>query len=649
MPAEPDPPPWPAEHAGPGVDATALLSAIHTLATTIDGEFEAHEVLRQLLDSVAAVLRVDGAGVVVPDTDGRRLRVAFASPGAADDLERLQEELQAGPCHDSHRLGETINIEDVTVEGTWPAYQQAAASLGMRAVTAVPLRSRGRSWGVLDVYRSDPARLTEPELAALRMLAHLATTCLVVEEDRSRARNAQHELAHRAMHDPLTGLSMRWVLLEQLQHALSRMARRPETVAVLFIDLDGLKYVNDTLGHRAGDQLLVMCAVRFQTALREGDMLARMGGDEFVVLLEDLSAREEAVAVAKRILAALLPPVMIDGHPVQPSVSIGIAVADSPNTTPEALITHADAAMYRAKRIGPGRFKTFDPDLYVEDLARHETREQLAAELRKALREDELEVYYQPILDYSEGQTVSDASSPHGMTGSLYAIESLVRWHHPGRGLLNADAFVDAAVHSGLIIEIGAWVLATACRQLAAWDDELGPDAPTRLFYNLSPAELTQPGLADIVAQTLDESGVAPNRLTVEITETGLFSRPAATARNIDQLRQLGAELAIDDFGTGYSTLGRLVRVPASALKVDQAFTRELLLHPEANAVITMVLLLGHNLRRTVVIEGVETAEILATLLDLGATHLQGYHLSVPLPADELTDAIVQGRLRRAK
>jgi diguanylate cyclase (GGDEF)-like protein len=334
MPVERDPPSRSAQVTGSTVDAVALLRAIHAFATTIDGDFEAHDVLRQLLTSATTVLDIDGAGVVVPDMDGRGLRVAFASPEAVNDLEHLQEALQDGPCHDCHQRGETINIEDVAIEGSWPAYEQAASRIGMRAVAAVPMRSRGRAWGVLDVYRSAPARLSEPELTALRTLAHLATTCLVVEEDRNRARNAQHELAHRAMHDPLTGLTMRWVLLEQLQHALSRMARRPETVAVLFIDLDGLKYVNDTLGHRAGDQLLVTCAVRFQTALREGDMLARMGGDEFVVLLEDLSAREEAVAVAKRILAALLPAVTIDGHHVQPSVSIGIAVADSPATTP---------------------------------------------------------------------------------------------------------------------------------------------------------------------------------------------------------------------------------------------------------------------------------------------------------------------------
>jgi diguanylate cyclase (GGDEF)-like protein len=645
MSVEQDQPFWSQERAGASVDADALLGAVHTLATTIEGSFEASDVLRQLLAAAAAVLQVDGAGVMVPEPDGGLLRLAFGSPGPAEELAHLQEELQEGPCYDSHHRGVEINIRDVTVEGTYPAFQQAAATLGVRALAAVPLRSRGRAWGVLHVHRSIPTRLTEPELTALGTLAQLATTCLVVAEDRTRAMDAQHELARRAMHDPLTGLTMRWVLLEQLQHALSRMARRPETVAVLFIDLDGLKYVNDTLGHRAGDQLLVTCAMRFQTALREGDTLARMGGDEFVVLLEDLSGREEPVAVAKRILAALLPTVTIDGHHVQPSVSIGIAVADSATTTPEALITHADSAMYRAKRAGPGRYATFDPDAYAQDLTRHETREQLAGELRRALRDDELEVHYQPILDHSE---TPRSGSPPGETGALYAVESLVRWRHPQRGLLTADVFVDAAVHSGLIIEIGAWVLATACRQLAAWDDALGSHAPPRLFFNISPAELAHPELGDTVAEALADSGLAAGRLTVEITETGLFARPQATARNIERLRKLGAELAIDDFGTGYSSLSRLVQVPASALKVDQAFTRELLLHPEANAVVTMVLLLGHNLRRTVVIEGVETAEIFTTLLDLGATHLQGFHLSAPQPADDLTDAILHGRLRPA-
>ena len=634
MSVEQDQPSWSEERAGTTVDADALLGAIHTLATTIDGDFEVRDVLRQLLAATTAVLQVDGAGVLVPDADGG-LRLACASPGPAEELARLQEERQEGPSYDSHQQGAGINIEDVTAAGTWPAYQQAAATLGVRAVAAVPLRSRGRAWGVLDVYRSAPDRLTEPELTALGTLALLATTCLVVEEDRSRAMDAQHELARRAMHDPLTGLTMRWVLLEQLQHALARRARRPETVAILFIDLDGLKYVNDTLGHRAGDQLLVTCAIRFQTALREGDTLARMGGDEFVVLLEDLSGREEPVAVAKRILEALLPTVTIDGQHVQPSVSIGIAVADSPTTTPEALITHADAAMYRAKRVGPGRFATFDPDAYAEDLTRHETREQLAGELRRALRDDELEVHYQPILDHSEASRSVEGSPARAAMGTLYAVESLIRWRHPQRGLLTADVFVDAAVHSGLIIEMGAWVLSTACRQLAAWDDVLGPHAPPRLFFNISPAELAHPDLADTVARALADSGIAASRLTVEITETGLFARPQATARNIERLRQLGAELAIDDFGTGYSTLSRLVQVQASALKVDQAFTRELLLQPEANAVVTMLLLLGHNLRRTVVIEGVETVEIFTTLLELGATHLQGFHLSAPLPAHE--------------
>jgi diguanylate cyclase (GGDEF)-like protein len=632
----------------PTVDADSLLAAIHSLATTIDGHVEAPDVLRQLLASATTVLQVDGAGVMVPGPGGN-LVVACTSPGPAEDLERAQQDLGQGPCHESHHHGRTINIGDLSVEGRWPEYEEAATALGVRTVAAVPLRARGRGWGVLDVYRSMPVRLSGPELSALGTLAQLATTCLLVAEDRSRALGAQHELAHRAMHDPLTGLTMRWVLLEQLQHALSRMARRPQNLAVLFMDLDGLKYVNDTLGHRAGDQLLVACTTRFQSALREGDTLARMGGDEFVVLLEDLTSPEEPVTVAKRILAAMLEPVVIDGHHVPPSVSIGIAVADTPTTTPEAVITHADAAMYRAKRAGPGRYQVFDAQAYADDLTRHEIREQLGRELRRAIREGELEVHYQPIFDHSEASRSAAGSPARDRVGALYAVESLVRWRHPERGLLTAEVFVDAAVHSGLIIEIGAWVLTTACRQIAAWDGILGAHAPPRLFFNISPAELAHPSLPRTVEHALADAGIAANRLTVEITETGLNSRRQATARNIDLLKELGTQLAVDDFGTGYSTLSRLVKLSASALKVDQAFTRELLLQPEANAVVTMIVLLGHNLRRVVVIEGVETAEILATLLDMGATHLQGFHLSPPLPADELGDAIAQGRLRTAE
>jgi EAL domain-containing protein (putative c-di-GMP-specific phosphodiesterase class I) len=228
-------------------------------------------------------------------------------------------------------------------------------------------------------------------------------------------------------------------------------------------------------------------------------------------------------------------------------------------------------------------------------------------------------------------------------------VEALARWRHPSRGLLTAGAFVDTAIRSGLITEIGRWMLTSACRQLIAWDDELGADAPPRLFFNVSPPELTQPGLADAVARILDDEGVAPERLTVEITETGLFSKPRATTQNLLALRELGAELAIDDFGTGYSSLSRLVTVPASTLKVDQAFTHDLLAHAEARAVVTTVLLLGHNLRRTVVVEGVETAETLQTLLELGATHLQGYYLSTPRSGEELTASLREGQLSRIR
>ncbi|HET8614515.1 MAG TPA: sensor domain-containing phosphodiesterase [Actinomycetales bacterium] len=619
------------------VDTAVLLAAVDDIASTVADDVGSLEILRHLLLATTRVLQVDGAGVLVPGGTGGTLQVALASSGPVEELERLQEELQEGPCHATYVSGQPLNLGDVVVEGSWPGYQGAAALLDLHAVATMPLTSRGETFGVMDVYRSATGRFSEAEMAALATLARLASTHLAVDHDRAKASLAQRELARQAMHDPLTGLIVRWVLLEQLQHVLSRMTRHPESIAVLFIDLDGLKYVNDTVGHLAGDALLRTCADRFRAALREGDLLARFGGDEFVVLLERLGHRDEAVAVATRILEELLEPVRIDGRDVQPSVSIGVAVTDDPQATPEALISHADSAMYRAKHIGPGRYAVFDPDVYAADRTRHERRELLLSQLRQALPTDQLEVHYQPIVDESF------AFERDGATGTIYAVEALARWRHPSRGLLTASAFVDTAIRSGFITDIGRHLLTAACRQLATWDDLFGAQAPPRLFFNVSPPELTWPGLADAVGRILADQGIAPQRLTIEITENGLFSKPQATARNLDELRDLGAELAIDDFGTGYSSLSRLVEIPARTLKVDQAFTHDLLAHAEARAVVTTVLLLGHNLRRTVVIEGVETGEQRQALLELGATHLQGNYLCAPRSGGALTAALREG------
>ncbi|GAA2724247.1 putative bifunctional diguanylate cyclase/phosphodiesterase [Cellulomonas aerilata] len=622
---------------GPAVvDAEALAAVLNDFAATVTGDFSVDDILRQLGSGITRVLEVDGAGVLTPRTPGGMLRVAFATSGAGETLDRLQEGLQEGPCHDCHASGRLVQVDDLTAGERWPDFERRAASLGVRSVTAVPMRARGRLWGVLDLYRRTPEPLSPGELEAAITLANLATSYLVVAADRDTARHAQDELAHRATHDPLTDLPTRWMFFEHVSHALAGLARRPGQVGLLFLDLDGLKQVNDTFGHLAGDRLLTTAAERVRAALRPTDILARLGGDEFVVLLENLHEPADAERVAQRILDELTVPYRPQGRTINTSASIGIATTGDPHQTADALVLQADSAMYRAKDAGRGRYEVFDFDLHAAEKARTSAEERLIAELGAALRQDQLDLHYQPIVD-----VLTDPDDPLAESG-VYAVEALVRWNHPVRGLLPAGAFIDAALRGGLIGDLGAWVLTAACRQLRAWDDQLGEHAPGRIFVNVSTQELTDPLLPVRVADTLAATGVAAHRLTLEITESGMITSPEVTLGALAQIRDLGVQLAIDDFGTGYSSLSRLTQIPASTLKVDQSFTRDLAANRDAAAVVAAVLLLGHNLRRTVVVEGVEDAETLGGLHELGCTHVQGYFLSTPKHPDDLAGELVE-------
>ena len=458
--------PVPTQHDGVrpadarAVDAEALARVLNDFAATVTGDYSVDDILRQLGSGVTRVLDVDGAGVMTPRSPGGLLRVAFASPGPAEDLERLEEALQTGPCHHSYRTGELVSETDVASAGRWPDFTERAGALGVRGVTAVPLRARGRLWGVLNLYRFSGAALTPTELAAATTLANLATSYLVVAADRDAARHAQDELAHRATHDPLTDLPTRWMFFEHVSHAIAGLARRPGHIGVLFLDLDGLKQVNDTFGHDAGDRLLTTVAALVRAALRPTDILARLGGDEFVVLLENLTTPQGACSVAQRILDDLKLPYRPQGRAMNTSVSIGIATTDDPHQTADALVSQADSAMYRAKDGGRGRFEVFDPETFAAERARVSAEERLIAELGVALRQEQLELHYQPIVDLLSG--------PDDAAAGVYAVEALVRWRHPTHGLLPAGAFIDAAVRGGLIADLGAWVLRAACRQLTA-------------------------------------------------------------------------------------------------------------------------------------------------------------------------------------
>lgn len=614
---------------GLGVNTQALSAAVDAFAATVTGDFEVADVLRQLALSATQVVQLAGAGVMAP-TDGALMRLAFSTPGPVQDLERFQDQHQHGPCQDCHRTGQVINIRDLEVEGAWPRYQRYAVGLGLHAMAALPLCAGGRRWGVLEVYRAVTVPLSDEELRALSTLVNLATSYLVVTDARDTARRAQADLAHRAMHDPMTGLPARWVFREQLSHALTRLRRQPGTVGLLFLDLDGLKQVNDTHGHIAGDQLLLTCVRRIRAALRPADILARLGGDEFVVLLEPLSTSDVTSVIAQRVLNDLMTPYSWGPGTIEPSASLGIAFTDDPSVGADDLLAQADAAMYRAKRAGGGRYAFYDPSQAAAQ-PRPPSPDQLAMELRAALGRGELELYYQPIIDLTDSPSAAVRS-----VGPVYAVEALVRWHHPEHGLLPANDFIETACRTGLIREVGEWVLQAACHQLVLWDGELGVQAPQQVFVNISTAELVGTHLADQVRQALASSGLAPHRLTLEVTETDVGSTPEVIGPTLEALRELGCQLAIEDFGTGYSSLSRLVGIPAGTLKVDQSFTHAIASSTDAGAVMSAVLVLGQNLHRTVIVEGVEDQQTLQALRRLNVTHLQGNHLGRPVPAEQL-------------
>lgn len=391
---------------------------------------------------------------------------------------------------------------------------------------------------------------------------------------------------------------------------------------MLFVDLDKLKPVNDSHGHGAGDVLIRCCAERLRASVRPSDPVARIGGDEFVVLLENLHEGGEAVQVAERVLEALrLPCRLPGGAVVEPTASIGVAVADAPGTSAETLLSQADAAMYLAKQRGRGRVERFDE---AADAALR-ARERLRVELASALPSDELRVHYEPVVDLS--------------TGEVSAVQALLFWQHPRRGLLPAPEFADEVRDSELIAEISRWVLAEVCLQIAAWDRALGQRAPRSAFVEIPAAGSDGQGPVELVAAATTRAGIGPGRLVMQVTDRGRGEQPRANREEIERLRRLGCGLAIDHFGTGYS-LTALVDLPADVLKIDRTFVRDLGRSRESMSIVSAVLLLAHNLRKSVVAEGIRDAETLESLRDLGCEYGQGPHLAPAGPADTLTGAL---------
>ncbi|MCK6444777.1 MAG: EAL domain-containing protein [Planctomycetes bacterium] len=444
-----------------------------------------------------------------------------------------------------------------------------------------------------------------------------ATRMAGSQSDVTHRKLAEQQLNHRAFYDPLTNLPNRALFIDRLRHAMRRAQRRKDyQFAVLFLDIDRFKTINDSLGHMAGDRLLVMAARRLELSLRPGDSVARLGGDEFTVLLEDIRDESDATRVADRIQRELVTPFDINGHEIVTSVSIGIARSATGYENPEDILRDADTAMYRAKAAGRAKYAIFDTAMHERAVALLT----MEADLRRAIERTELTVYYQPIVSLD--------------TGRICGVEALVRWNHPQRGLIRPNDFIPLAEETGLIVPIGKFVLAEACRHVRAWREEFDFRENFSLHVNLSGRQFSQADLVGQIRATLDDTRFEPGDLRLEITESVVMERPENARSMLLQLRELGVRLSIDDFGTGYSSLAYLQRFPIDTLKIDRSFVSGIGTKGENSEIARTIIDIGHNLGMVVVAEGVETLEQLAQMRALRCESAQGYLFSRPVDVD---------------
>lgn len=607
-----------------GQFAARLRSITHELANVIELSTQLAQTLdpREIGDLaawyVAVAIGADECGICYwdPDTD-RILTYGYYPPErrtAVDESYDLADYPATRVVLERH---ETLIVNDTDPTAD-PAELAYLRSIGQRAMATLPLLAKGRALGAIEATSRSPGYFDERRIRLARTLA--AEAGMALENSR-----LYEELRHQAFHDSLTGLANRALFQDRVERAL---ARRPgdsgRLVAVLFLDLDDFKTVNDSLGHAGGDQLLAAVADRLGTCLRTSDTAARLGGDEFAILLEDVGDEAAATEVAQRIIDALRPPIRIGEAAAVIATSIGIAASPPGLNSVSELLRNADFAMYQAKHGGKGRYEVFRSGL------RETANERAALEglLRGAEERDELRLHYQPVVDLADG--------------SITGVEALVRWEVPGRGLLMPGEFIGLAEESGVIVQLGRWVLDQACAQTEAWRHRHGLDRLS-VGVNLSARQFQHPDLVAEVGAALAASGLEPSCLILEITESVLMQTTAATIGKLADLRRIGVRLAIDDFGTGYSSLGYLERFPVDILKIDKTFIDGIGRRGGRAVLARAIVQLGRALDLQVVAEGIERPEQASLLRRLGCTRGQGYLYSRPLPPAELDSILARG------
>ena len=605
--------------------AEKLAKVLADFARTMLTDFPIQAILDELVLRIVDVLPVTGAGVTVRSL-GSSDHYFAGSDDAARQYEELQTRLGEGPGVWAHEQGEMVSIPDLQAEERFLRFTQEAIDLGLAAVFTFPLQHGEVQIGALDLYRNTTGTLSVGAVSDAQTLADVASSYLVNAQARLDLRHSSDRSRFAALHDALTGLPNRILLIDRMDQAFRRNSRTNTLFAGLFVDLDRLKSINDSHGHAIGDELLIAVAQRLTRVVRPADTAARMSGDEFVVLCEDLHEPGDAVAIGHRLLYALAAPFQLSGVVVTISASIGIAYArrsDRSDRTADQLLQDADSAMYEAKRQGGNALRIFDASLQraLDDQLN------LEQDLSTVLQRDELFPVYQPVVASADGR--------------LHGFEALLRWQHPTEGLIPPTKLIPLAEQTGAIAPIGRWILEQALADRSRWlagSREVDPV----MAVNVSAHQLTAPGFVGMVATAL--AATPARQLTLEITESVFIRNAEQALESLNQLRDIGVLIALDDFGTGYSSLSYLSRFPMDIIKIDRSFVAGLASNPVDTAIVRAVVQLAHDLKMTVVAEGIETGRQHQLVTDLGCDFCQGFYFARPMPARQVDTLLADSR-----
>ncbi len=537
-------------------------------------------------------------------------------PEAVARLNGLKPGPGAGSCGNAVFRAEPVFVSNTLTDARWCDIRQLALDFSIRACWSMPIRTSGGR--VIGSFALSSFEERLPGLFHRKLLeigSHLIGIILARQESEAR-------IAYLASHDALTGLPTRALTRDRLEQAIARAQRDHHDGALLFLDIDNFKLVNDTLGHSMGDALLVMVAARLGQSVRDSDSIGRQGGDEFLIVLSDAGNTDAICAVAEKIIDVMQAPFQVDGHTLSVSLSLGIAVFPADGTDADVLIRKADAAMYHAKDAGRNTFRFFTDRMNLDSTEHLKLR----SDMRKAIEQNEFVLHYQPQIDLA--------------SGAIVGVEGLIRWMHPELGVISPGRFIPLSEASGSIVPIGEWVLREACRQAAAWQAEGLP--PMVVAVNLSAVQFRRGNLEESIVGALRDSGLAPQWLELELTESILLQDTTHMLQLIQRLKDLGVKLSIDDFGTGYSSLSYLRELAVDKLKIDQSFVRDMAHNAGSASIVRAVVQMARGLNLRTIAEGVEDPSVIELLRECGCDEAQGFHFAYPMPAGACADFIRQ-------